>query len=131
MTDLVSLTPYILRALHEWILDSHMTPHLLVNTDKEETNVPQNLINEGKVVLSLSPNSIVDLNIENEYITFGCRFSGAHTNISVPISSVMSLYAKETGQGMIFNTEEHESNPPDDSPNNNTPRKKPSLKIVR
>ena len=32
--------PYLVRAIHEWILDNEMTPHLLVDMEGDGVDVP-------------------------------------------------------------------------------------------
>jgi stringent starvation protein B len=40
MTEMTSSRPYILRAIHQWITDNGLTPHLLVNTAAPGVRVP-------------------------------------------------------------------------------------------
>ena len=35
-----SSRPYLVRAIHEWILDNDMTPHLLVDIEGEGVDIP-------------------------------------------------------------------------------------------
>lgn len=55
--------PYFVRALYEWILDNDMTLYLLVNAGGggKDIDVPRDFVNDGKVVLNISPTAIVDL----------------------------------------------------------------------
>ena len=41
--------PYLLRALHEWICDNGLTPHLLVDAGIEGVRVPASAIQDGRV----------------------------------------------------------------------------------
>ena len=49
----------------------------------------------------------------NSAISFRARFSGVPFDVWVPISSVLGIYAKETGQGMIFSQGADQPEPPD------------------
>ena len=40
---MTSHRPYMIRALHEWILDNNFTPYILVNAFAEGVEVPSGL----------------------------------------------------------------------------------------
>ena len=124
---MISNRPYLIRAINEWLLDSQCTPHLLVNAEAPGVDVPQEHIQEGKIVLNIGPQAVEDLQISNEEVTFLARFSGVSRLISVPVSAVLAIYAKENGRGMMFN-EADEPEPDDSGPR---PTSRPSLKVVK
>lgn len=121
--------PYLIRALNEWIVDNDMTPHLLIDADYPGTSVPQEFIQEGKIVLNISPNAVKSLCIDDEKVFFSARFAGISTNISLPIMAVTAIYAKENGHGMIFPEENQENI--DQEVKTSRPVSKPQLKIVK
>ena len=96
--------PYLLRALYEWCVDNGYTPHLAVRVDSR-TQVPNEYVKNGEITLNVSPNAVHKLQLGNELIEFSARFGGVARQISVPISSVYALYARETGHGMTFDVE--------------------------
>ena len=52
----------------------------------------------------------------------------------MPISAVVGIYARENGQGMVFDAEDTDDGdtPPDDTPPAPIrPEKRPSLKVVK
>ncbi|MDH3325826.1 MAG: ClpXP protease specificity-enhancing factor [Gammaproteobacteria bacterium] len=102
---MTSSRPYLLRALNEWILDNDLTPHIVVDALHQNVVVPTQYIESNKIVLNISPNAVSGFSISNEYISFSARFSGKSMEIFVPVSAVLALYAKENGQGMVFNEE--------------------------
>jgi stringent starvation protein B len=112
--------------MHEWIVDNGHTPHVVVDADAEGVQVPTEHVKEGKIVLNLSYDATIDLSIGNESLDFGARFSGAPRQISVPNEAIMGIYAKETGQGMIFGSEASE---PDPEPGGDD--KRPRLRVVK
>ena len=126
-----SSRPYLIRALYEWIVDNNFTPYILVNALIDGVRVPEQFIEDGKIVLNINPNATQELVLGNEFIEFSARFSGAGMMVSVPTLSVLAIYARENGQGMMFaEDEDGEPSPtnPDDVP---TTSKKPSLTIVK
>jgi len=124
---MISNRPYLIRAINEWLLDSQCTPHLLVDTEAPGVDVPQEHIQDGKIVLNIGPQAVEGLRISNEDVTFVARFSGVSRLISLPVSAVLAIYAKENGRGMMFN-EADEPEPDDSGPK---PTSRPSLKVVK
>lgn len=108
--------PYLLRALYDWIVDSDYSPYLLVSVESDAVRVPSEYVSEGKIVLNVAPMAVRDLDLGNEAITFSGRFGGRPFPIEVPLSSVQAIYAKETGEGMMFEPEyttQDEPEPPE------------------
>jgi stringent starvation protein B len=96
--------PYLLRALYEWCVDNGYTPHLAVKVDSR-AQVPQEYVKNGEITLNISPNAVHKLQLGNELVEFSARFGGLARQISVPISGVYALYARETGHGMTFDVD--------------------------
>ena len=89
-----SSRPYIIRAIYEWIVDNDCTPHLLVDVEMEGVEVPQAYVSDGQIVLNVSPTAVVGLDMGNDYIYFNGRFGGVATDITVPIKSILGIYAE-------------------------------------
>lgn len=106
---LTSTRPYLIRAIYEWILDNHCTPYLLVDAGVVGVQVPRHVINDGQVVLNLSPMAVDRLELGLEEIRFNARFSGQSHVVIVPVPAVQAIYAKENAQGMMFPPEEAEA----------------------
>ena len=96
-----STRPYLLRAMHEWCVDSGFTPYVAVMAD-DTVQVPREFIKDGQVVLNIGPDATNGLLIGNELIEFKARFAGVVREILVPVDRVMAIYARENGQGMAF-----------------------------
>jgi stringent starvation protein B len=96
--------PYVLRALFEWCVDNGYTPHLAVKVDSR-TQVPPEYVKGGEITLNISPNAVHKLQMGNELIEFSARFGGVARQISVAVTNVYALYARETGHGMTFDVE--------------------------
>ncbi|MFL6593733.1 MAG: ClpXP protease specificity-enhancing factor [Luteimonas sp.] len=106
MTDdapsMTSHRPYLLRALYEWISDNDMTPHLLVDAGQPGVQVPPHTVKDGKVVLNIAARAVAALELGNDSVRFTARFGGVSHPVSVPVSAVLAIYARETGQGMAL-----------------------------
>ena len=126
-----SSRPYIMRALYEWIVDNECAPYVLVDASMADVMVPQQFVKENQIVLNISPDAVVDLNISNQAVAFNGRFGGVATDVFVPISAVVGIYARENGQGMVFDPEEAAEPPDDTPPDPEKAEKRPALKIVK
>ena len=107
-----SSKPYIIRALHEWISDNDCTPLVLVSSEHEEVQIPSGIAKDGKVVLNISFGATKNLEMIEEGILFEARFSGISQNLFVPMDSILAIYARENGQGMMFGDNNELPEPP-------------------
>jgi stringent starvation protein B len=129
---LTSNRPYLIRALYEWLLDNGLTPHLLVEADAAGVVVPERYVEEGRIVLNVSPSAVQQLQLGNERISFRARFGGTPMEVQVPPAAVLGIYARENGRGMLFPQEgepEIEEGPPE--PETPPPAGRPSLKVIK
>jgi len=126
---MTSLKPYLIRSIYEWIVDNDLTPHLLVDAENSLAILPQQFIEDGKIVLNIKPQAVQGLSLGNEEIQFNARFSGKPMHIVTPIAAVMAIYAKENGKGMIFDQEDEgaDKTPPPE----NIPPTRPTLRVVK
>ena len=128
------LKPYLIRAVHEWIVDNNLTPYLLVDAEQDGVVVPPRYVQDGQIVLNLRPEAIHGLSLGDSHIAFRARFGGVPTAVEIPVRAVHALYAKENGRGMVFQAEEDdESPPPEASPAEEKPAKpaRPALRVVK
>lgn len=103
---MTSHRPYLLRALYEWIADNGLTPHLLVDATRPQVLVPTHAVKDGRIVLNVAQRAVAGLEMTNELIRFSARFGGVSHNVSVPVSAVLAIYARENGQGMALPPED-------------------------
>ena len=136
-----SRRPYLLRAMHEWICDSDCTPHIVVDAGMTGVEVPRQYVRDGKIILNVSWNATAQLRIGNDELSFSGRFGGASMVVRVPVDAVLAIYARETGQGMIFADDESgpAPQPPEGAPPEGAPTEPPpkpaggraKLKVVK
>jgi len=124
--------PYLIRALNEWILDNGQTPHIIVDIHAAGIEVPEQAIQDGKLVLNIAPQATRGLEMGNESISFQARFSGAPYDIFLPIDAVMAIYARENGQGMMFaQGKDADEEGEDSKPQTGGGSPGPQLKIIK
>lgn len=105
---LPSTKPYLLRGLYEWCRDNGFTPYIAVAVNAQ-TIVPREHVRDGQIVLNISDDATSRLLIDNEQVSFVARFSGAAREISVPITRIAAIYARENGAGMAFEVDDETS----------------------
>jgi len=96
------VVPYLIRAYCDWIEDSSLTPHILVDCKKSGVVIPEGFEKGGQIVLNISSYATENRVITNNSISFKARFSGNSQKIIVPCEAVLTIYAKENGEGMFF-----------------------------
>ncbi len=116
-----SRRPYLLRAMHEWMTDNNQTPHIVVDAGIQGVEVPRQFVQDGKIILNVSYNATNVLSMTNHSVAFNARFGGTTHHVVVPIHAIVGIYARETGQGMIFGEEDVPPTPPTIPPETPTP----------
>lgn len=97
--------PYLLRAFYEWLVDNELTPHLVVDAEQPDVDVPRQFVQDGQIVLNIAPAAVSGLQMTNDLVTFSARFSGAPHQLYVPMWAVKAIYARENGAGTVFEAE--------------------------
>ena len=104
--------PYLLRAMHQWITECGNTPHVIVDAGRQGAEVPRAYVKDGKIVLNLSEGATQRLRLGNEEVEFDARFAGVVHHVRFPMSAVLGIYARETGEGMVFSEQDLGPEPP-------------------
>ena len=126
--------PYVIRAIYDWIVDNNCTPHVLIDAAADGVVVPDDYVTDGQIVLNISPAAVVSLQLGNDAVSFSGRFGGIPLDVLLPLDSVLGIYARENGQGMIFDDDEELGDPtPPPEPDPIVPgsARKPSLKLIK
>ena len=131
---MTSSKPYLIRALYEWLLDNQATPYMLADTSHPDVMIPRGIASDGKVVLNLAPSAINNLEMTNDYVSFSARFNGVAQDIYCPIASILAIYARENGEGMMFNPESEKAGQANNVAEGTDKAKKPNrpgLKVIK
>lgn len=122
-----SRRPYLVRAMHEWMTDNGQTPHLVVDASVPGVQAPPSAVRDGRITLNVSWQATDGLKLGNEWIEFSARFGGVVKPVRLPLAAVQGIYARETGQGMLF--QEDGAPPPPAAPDDTGSR--PKLRVVK
>ena len=119
--------------MHEWMGDNEHTPHIVVDASVDGVSVPREHVKDGKIILNISETAAHNLKLNNVAISFRARFSGVPFDVWVPMRSVLGIYARETGQGMIFSHDSDNSaeQAVQTTAEAATERRRPHLRVVK
>ncbi len=122
--------PYLIRALYEWIVDNNLTPYMLIDAEGDGITAPMEYVDNGTLVLNISPKAVRHMDIGNENVLFSARFRGEPMDVVIPTHRVLAIYARENGQGMLFGEQGDGPEPP---PDGSKPDKsdRPVLRVVK
>ncbi|MCW5589037.1 MAG: ClpXP protease specificity-enhancing factor [Legionellales bacterium] len=127
---MTSTRPYLIRAFYDWIIDNKCTPYIVIDATKPGAQIPEEYVDDGKIVLNISQLAVRDLSITNRLIEFNAKFSGVPMQVYAPIHSVVAIYAHENGRGMVFSEDDiGEDEPPPPPPSSKGG--KPKLTVVK
>lgn len=133
-SKLTSRVPYLFRAMYEWIVDNGQTPYVVVDASASGVVVPKNLAVDNRIVLNASQQAVEDFNMSNSAVSFTARFQGVSEQVYLPCRSILGIYAKESGEGMIFASDSLTEDGPDsptDEPPTGPGSGKPTLRVVK
>jgi stringent starvation protein B len=132
---MTSNRPYLMRAIFEWIIDNGLTPHVLIDAEVPEVQVPRQYVDEGRIILNISPSAVQNFSIDNQWLSFNARFGGKPFEIFAPIHAIRAVYAAENSEGMMFEPmPESEVEPPTEpepDPEPPKPNSRPALRVVK
>lgn len=136
---MLSRRPYLIRALYEWLVDAGEVPHVLVDATVGGSQLPDGYVQDGRIVLNIGPTAVQGLELGNDQISFSARFGGTPRNVAFPPASVLAIYGRESGQGMMFGPEDDGPGPDDDPSRRSVKERegagkrpgKPSLKVIK
>jgi stringent starvation protein B len=120
--------PYLLRAMHEWMTDNNLTPHIVIDVSAAHNGLPIEHAKDGKLVINVSYSATQNLLIGNEVVSCEARFGGVSRHLEVPVLAILGIYARESGQGMVFSSEsaaaDDETQRPEPSAGDDAPSEK-------
>ena len=131
MSKALPKRPFLLRAMHQWIAECGHTPHVIVDAGREGAELPRAYVKDGRIVLNLSEGATQRLRLGNDEVEFDARFAGVIHHVRFPVSAVLGIYARETGEGMVFSEQDLGPEPPKSPKPAEEGSRRPQLKVVK
>ena len=122
---------YLLRAVYDWAVENGHTPHVIVDAGYPGVQVPSNSVQEGRVVLNISPRAVHRFELGTDAMRFSARFGGKPFDVECPLGAIRAIYARENGQGVGFPESDDPPAPVPPEPQPPPPRKGPVLKRIK
>lgn len=96
---------YIVNGLINWIVDSGLTPHIVLDASFDEIVVPQEYVQNGRIVLNISGTAVRNFHLGPDGLEFDARFQKMSRHVRCPTGAIIGIYARENGEGMMFEPE--------------------------
>jgi len=87
------------------ILNSGETVCIYIDATLDGVNAPNEYIEDGKIVLDISPRAISKFIWSENAMQFLVKFKGRSQEIKVPLSSLLTIYCSKTKIDYEFNRE--------------------------
>lgn len=98
----MKLTPsrsYLITALHQWMTDNDLTPHLAVDARVQGVMVPQQFARDEQLVLNISYSAVQNLQVDQAGVSFNARFGGVPMNVFYTFSCSISYLCSRKWAG--------------------------------
>ncbi len=109
-------------------MDNDLTPQILVDVTMEGVEVPEQHVNAGQIILNIADQAVKLQQMDNDVMSFSARFAGVSRQVTVPMDSIIAIYARENGQGIFFRDPQ---NPTEPGPETTSKPTKPHLKLIK
>jgi stringent starvation protein B len=103
---MLSIRPYLLDAYYNWIIDSGMTPYIIVNINAAGVRAPKEYAFNNELTLDISPSVVDNLVLTPQALTCSAFFDSGQWDLRLPLKSIISIFAFENDQGITFLEEE-------------------------
>lgn len=124
--DIQSLNFELLKAFIGWCYSKDLKPQLVVKYF-ENIGVDKSYFENNTIVLNIGQNSIIDLLMEDNVISFKSRFNQVSHSLAIPIEHIITCFPREI-QGL--NLALYAIVTSVDSHNKETNKEKPKLSLV-
>ena len=93
---------YVLKGLKSWMEDIGLTPNIKFKSGDPNVRIPEHLKKSEIIALNIGRDACRNFVIDDKFVGFDTRFSGNLFSITVPITEITEIYAKEQSAGAII-----------------------------
>ena len=99
---------YLIEAIYNWCYENNLTPYIAANVTNNPS-IPKILkLKSDALVFDISDNSARNLTITKDCLSFTTKLEGDICDVEFPINKIISIFAKENGDGITFSSTEEE-----------------------
>lgn len=94
-----NILPYLIKAYLAWAEENGLTPQIRVDASQSVTSVtvpPGAVDKDGWIVLNLAQRAVSCFQIDDTALSFDARFNQRSMSVRVPLTTIHSLYCRET-----------------------------------
>jgi len=88
------LNSYLITCFRDWIIACGKKPYMCVDANQLDDPKLISYANNGQLVLNIDPNAIVNYHLDDEGMSFRCRFNGVDSLVKVPLSAILVVFAQ-------------------------------------
>lgn len=100
---MIPLYPYMFKAFYDWLLDCEANPRIMVDASQPNVQVPQEYVTRDKILISIHPKYISELNIGPLTISFYTKFKGKREFVVIPYYAMNELICWDSGLTIPLN----------------------------
>ena len=91
---------FLVDALIRWLLDNNCIPHIVLQCDLPNVQVPSEYIRENRLVLNVAPSAVRNYSLTQTSVSFDTSFGGISHHIAAPVGAIVGVCAKGSSVGM-------------------------------
>lgn len=91
------------KAFYDWLLDSDANPRIMVDASQPHVQVPKEYVTRDKILISIHPKYISELNIGPLTISFYTKFKGKREFVVIPYYAMNELICWDSGLTIPLN----------------------------
>ncbi len=123
---------YLVDALIRWLVDNECVPHVVIQCDLPDVDVPQDYVKDNRLVLNVSAQAVNNFSLGPRGLDLDARFGGVSHHIHAPAGAIVGVHAKGSTVGVSLEPEipDSEDTRPPSKRAKNENDSRPKLTIV-
>lgn len=103
---MLPIRPYLLEAFYHWIVDSGLTPYVVVRIDIPGVHAPKEYAFNEELTVDVSPSLVDNIQINGKALTCTAYFDEGPFELVFPMGAITSIFAYENQEGVNFTAED-------------------------
>lgn len=96
---------YLVDALIRWLVDNDCVPHVVIQCDLPDVDVPQEYVKDNRLVLNVSAQAVSNFSLGPSGLDLDARFGGVSRHVHAPAGAIVGVHAKGSKVGVTLEPE--------------------------
>jgi len=97
------MKPYWINAIIDWMIDSEIVPHLVIDWTVNGVKIPESAKEQGKLtLLNIGGQAAMNFNLGQNGASFDATFGARMFHVELPLESIKSVTDLSQKEGMKF-----------------------------